>query len=207
MGSPFNPLSMLTNRVSSKTPFDSGLGPIILVIIVSNQVQCLSYLLSTIAIMAVLDSVPGQYIGRWNANVQPSTRNGSSVTASEMSSIAQSHIERPKLNTSCNGCRASRVKCSGGKPCKRCAASSSSLLCTYSISRRRGKRKAVNSPSSDSIASTLAQAPEEVRDTNAGQSQPMYGDNWITGQDTPLADQDIFGNIVSSVMLTSRNLL
>lgn len=82
--------------------------------------------------MPASSNVPTSYSSRWRAN-------GAQTTSP---SSANPHSPAAKYNTSCNACRKARVKCSGGKPCRKCAASAAPESCVYSVSRRRGKRKA-----------------------------------------------------------------
>ncbi|CAH0052089.1 unnamed protein product [Clonostachys solani] len=86
--------------------------------------------------MTAANGVPVNLTSRWNIN----TRRSPSAPAAAKSSVR-------KLNASCNGCRKSRLKCSGGHPCQRCMASPTPCACIYSISQRRGKHKA-NEPAS-----------------------------------------------------------
>lgn len=91
--------------------------------------------------MTTSNGIPSTYTTRWN----PQARQPAVITPSSTSSSGTSDLVHPrKYNTSCNSCRKSRVKCSGGVPCRRCVASSNPTSCVYSISQRRGKRKANN---------------------------------------------------------------
>ena len=55
-----------------------------------------------------------------------------------------------RYNTACDSCRSSRVKCSGGSPCDKCAFSvNSPSSCVYSISKRRGKHRAIKNTASN----------------------------------------------------------
>ncbi|VUC23453.1 unnamed protein product [Clonostachys rosea] len=81
--------------------------------------------------MTSAKGVPANLTSRWNIN----TRRSPSAPTVGNSSVR-------KLNASCNGCRKSRVKCSGGHPCQRCVASPGPCPCIYSVSQRRGKHKA-----------------------------------------------------------------
>ncbi|KAI8721234.1 hypothetical protein NCS52_00570300 [Fusarium sp. LHS14.1] len=94
--------------------------------------------------MTTSNGIPSTYTTRWNPQAhQPAT-----LTPGSTSSSGTSDLVHPrKYNTSCNTCRKSRVKCSGGVPCRRCVASSNPSACVYSISQRRGKRKASGEPS------------------------------------------------------------
>lgn len=95
--------------------------------------------------MTTSNGIPSTYTTRWNPQThQPTT----TLTPSSTSSSGTSNLVHPrKYNTSCNSCRKSRVKCSGGVPCRRCVSSSNASSCVYSISQRRGKRKASGEPS------------------------------------------------------------
>lgn len=92
--------------------------------------------------MTVLSEVPALYRTRWNSSTT-FTFPGPGSFEPKPSNAPDSTPH--KLNTSCVNCRNSRVKCTGGNPCNRCAASSHSLHCEYGVSRRRGKRKASDS--------------------------------------------------------------
>ncbi|KAM6540151.1 hypothetical protein FALCPG4_001889 [Fusarium falciforme] len=96
--------------------------------------------------MTTSNGIPSTYTTRWNPQAhQPATL---TLTPGSTSSSGTSDLVHPrKYNTSCNSCRKSRVKCSGGVPCRRCVASSNASSCVYSISQRRGKRKASSEPS------------------------------------------------------------
>jgi hypothetical protein len=87
--------------------------------------------------MNTINGVPTTYTTRWNTRIHPHQQDSSSRT----------HLR--KYNTSCNTCRKSRVKCSGGVPCHRCATSPKELPCVYSLSQRRGKKKAVSNEAGD----------------------------------------------------------
>ena len=90
------------------------------------------------------NSIPPCYTSRWKTGIaahSPASPKGLGPSHATASSPGR------KLNASCDGCRTSRVKCSGGMPCHRCAASAKSSACTYSISQRRGKHKARGHPS------------------------------------------------------------
>ncbi|EXL61177.1 hypothetical protein FOCG_00376 [Fusarium oxysporum f. sp. radicis-lycopersici 26381] len=84
--------------------------------------------------MTPSNGIPDAYTTRWNTH---STPINSSASRSPSSST-----QTRKYNTSCDGCRKSRVKCSGGVPCRRCATSYISSTCVYSLSQRRGKKRA-----------------------------------------------------------------
>lgn len=96
--------------------------------------------------MPALNEVPASYRGRWDSSACLPTQlpaltflSGAPVSSMESDSMP------PKLNTSCVQCRKSKVKCTGGNPCKRCELSQAPSACTYDASRRRGKRKADDS--------------------------------------------------------------
>ncbi|EEU39720.1 uncharacterized protein NECHADRAFT_79498 [Fusarium vanettenii 77-13-4] len=94
--------------------------------------------------MTTSTGIPSTYTTRWNPQThQPSTLTPGSTTSSDTADL----VHPRKYNTSCNSCRKSRVKCSGGVPCRRCVSSSNASSCVYSISQRRGKRKASGEPS------------------------------------------------------------
>jgi hypothetical protein len=94
--------------------------------------------------MVFSKQVASAYTSRWNANVSTLPRRVDiSAPPSPLGGV------RSKYNSSCNSCRRSRVKCSGGNPCQRCATSKNFSSCAYSISRRRGKRRASDSQASD----------------------------------------------------------
>lgn len=74
---------------------------------------------------------------------------------------------RPCYNSSCDNCKRSRVKCSGGVPCRRCATLPNPSSCVYKVSQRHGRRKAsdINKiPEGNSLATvktpTTAVVPE-----------------------------------------------
>ncbi|KAF4461106.1 hypothetical protein FALBO_12098 [Fusarium albosuccineum] len=92
--------------------------------------------------MTASNAVPSSFTTRWSAHTHQPLQNTALSTSSTSSSTTTGISHLPKYNTSCNSCRKSRVKCSGGVPCQRCATSSNPPLCIYSISQRRGKRKA-----------------------------------------------------------------
>lgn len=93
--------------------------------------------------MTVSAEVPAVYRTRWNSNnAQAVTSPGLGVHDHPSRSGDAPDSTPRKLNASCVNCRKSRVKCTGGSPCDRCAVSSHSLYCEYGVSRRRGKRKA-----------------------------------------------------------------
>ncbi|KAF5009391.1 hypothetical protein FDECE_4382 [Fusarium decemcellulare] len=92
--------------------------------------------------MTASNGVPSSFTTRWSAHIHQPSQNAALSTSSTSSSTTTDIGHPPKYNTSCNSCRKSRVKCSGGVPCQRCAISSNPSLCVYSISQRRGKRKA-----------------------------------------------------------------
>lgn len=94
--------------------------------------------------MTTSNRIPSTYTTRWNPQAhQPSTL----APGSTSSGSTSDRLHPRKYNTSCNSCRKSRVKCSGGVPCRRCVASSNASSCVYSISQRRGKHKASGEPS------------------------------------------------------------
>ena len=84
--------------------------------------------------MTPANVIPATYTTRWNTHSTP------------INSFASRSLltQTRKYNTSCDRCRRSRVKCSGGVPCRRCASSSESP-CVYSLSKRRGKKRAYTS--------------------------------------------------------------
>lgn len=98
-------------------------------------------------------AVPSSYTLQWNASIAPSV-GGSSANAPQRTVPNTSNsIEPPstsrgqgtaraRYNTSCNNCRRSRVRCSGGSPCQRCASLPDAAGCVYRLSQRHGKRKA-----------------------------------------------------------------
>ncbi|KAJ3540263.1 hypothetical protein NM208_g5140 [Fusarium decemcellulare] len=92
--------------------------------------------------MTASSGVPSSFTTRWSAHTHQPLHNTALSTSSTSSSTTTDISHPPKYNTSCNSCRKSRVKCSGGVPCQRCATSSNPSLCVYSVSQRRGKRKA-----------------------------------------------------------------
>ena len=89
-------------------------------------------------VMTASSRVPASYISTWRTGDPPSPRRHTGESRPESSL----RLSRRKLNTSCNACRKSRVKCPGGVPCQRCAASGATSSCVYSFSRRRGKYRA-----------------------------------------------------------------
>lgn len=86
--------------------------------------------------------VPTNYTGRWRVDSPQSAARGPDATGPDLPPVSAAQ----KYNTSCNSCREARVKCSGGIPCQRCAANDDMSMCAYSVSRRRGKRKASDGP-------------------------------------------------------------
>lgn len=76
--------------------------------------------------------IPSSYTTKWNIGThQPPTQ----------TPVYDGSL-RPRYNSSCNNCRKSRVKCSGGTPCERCTKIASASSCVYKICQRHGKRKA-----------------------------------------------------------------
>ncbi|KAF5530410.1 hypothetical protein FNAPI_13570 [Fusarium napiforme] len=84
--------------------------------------------------MTHFNGIPDAYTTRWNTHSTPINSSASRSPSTQTR----------KYNTSCDRCRKSRVKCSGGVPCRRCASSSASP-CVYSVSQRRGKKRACTS--------------------------------------------------------------
>jgi hypothetical protein len=96
-----------------------------------------------------LIKIPASYRVEWDFSVRLLTRLSpyhflTIISSAPVSSMESNSIPL-KLNTSCVQCRKSKVKCTGGSPCKRCQLSLDPSACTYSASRRRGKRKAADS--------------------------------------------------------------
>lgn len=84
--------------------------------------------------MAHFNGIPDTYTTRWNTHSTPINSSASRSLSTQIR----------KYNTSCDRCRKSRVKCSGGVPCRRCASSPGSP-CVYSLSQRRGKKRVCSS--------------------------------------------------------------
>ncbi|KAH8879935.1 hypothetical protein GQ53DRAFT_833747 [Thozetella sp. PMI_491] len=112
--------------------------------------------------MVSSSEVPSSYTLRWNARAGRANRRSSSTES------ASGQALRPKYCASCNRCRQSRVKCSGGTPCSRCARLPDPSSCVYSISQRRGKHKA---PPRD-VDDALYRAKQ-----SSGSSSPSMVDN------------------------------
>ncbi|KAI0007344.1 hypothetical protein F4779DRAFT_592461 [Xylariaceae sp. FL0662B] len=85
--------------------------------------------------------IPSGYTVQWNAGTRQTPTRPPSVHGPTVGSSDSNGSQR-KYCSSCNSCKKSRVKCSGGSPCQRCAGSSDPSACVYSVSQRRGKRKA-----------------------------------------------------------------
>ncbi|KAI1112059.1 hypothetical protein F5Y14DRAFT_281003 [Nemania sp. NC0429] len=81
--------------------------------------------------------VPSSYTAQWRLEDRRSS-------LQQADSFPDRGTPRQTYNTSCTNCRRVRVKCSGGKPCKRCEKNflDPSSSCLYDVSRRHGKRKA-----------------------------------------------------------------
>ncbi|KAH6683020.1 hypothetical protein B0J14DRAFT_574891 [Halenospora varia] len=86
--------------------------------------------------MASSSRIPDEYLNTWGAinNYTPNAFQGTSISRDANSRPVK------KLNSACDLCRQSRVKCSGGFSCRRCE--DNNLKCKYSISRRCGRVKA-----------------------------------------------------------------
>lgn len=122
--------------------------------------------------MPVLNEVPASYRGRWDSSAYLPTQSpaliflsGAPVPSMESESVP------PKLNTSCVQCRKSKVKCTGGNPCKRCELSQTPSTCIYDASRRRGKRKAGDSNAGWHVQQTGASSRNVLFDNLAGPLQ------------------------------------
>lgn len=119
-------------------------------------------------------AVPSSYTARWNVGVRQPALEPSDVAAS-VSSGSGSDTTNRKYCSSCNACRKSRVKCSGGQPCQRCAACFTPSTCVYSLSQRRGKRKA-----SDGVLSEGSAQQDVLNPFNNSASYFMgMPDGWI----------------------------
>ena len=144
--------------------------------------------------------VPAGYTTRWNAIICEPASDEPVIAPSSGSSLASDSTRR-KYNTSCNTCRISRVKCSGGFPCQRCSASSNPSSCAYSVSRRRGKRKASDGPT---LPDTRSQ-----NDTPAQPDQPsihfsfgsMMSNDWIGSHGLPWSGSDKQANSVGALFI------
>ncbi|KAI0130138.1 hypothetical protein BJ170DRAFT_302603 [Xylariales sp. AK1849] len=90
--------------------------------------------------MASSGEIPSSYTLQWDAGIRPT-------------SDAQGVLNTTRLRyrSSCNNCRKSRVKCSGGTPCRRCATSPNASQCIYSISQRHGKHKASSDQNPEAV--------------------------------------------------------
>ncbi|KAK3311725.1 uncharacterized protein B0T15DRAFT_424431 [Chaetomium strumarium] len=97
--------------------------------------------------MPASSGVPPAYTSRWKVNSLQTSGRSRHADISNRTVTPQPAI--CKYNTSCNACRKARVKCSRGNPCRRCATAAEPESCVYSISRRRGKRKASDGPQAD----------------------------------------------------------
>ncbi|KAI5920514.1 hypothetical protein F4810DRAFT_682268 [Camillea tinctor] len=141
--------------------------------------------------------IPSSYVGQWNAGTRQ-TRVRSPADSGATVGSSGANGSRRKYCSSCNPCKKSRVKCSGGSPCQRCACSSDSSACVYSLSQRRGKRKAsihefdgvpqqsasyqtLNQPDSRSPSSTRSSIPDNISD---------FGDIVSFATTQPLNPQD-----------------
>jgi hypothetical protein len=95
--------------------------------------------------------------------------------------VSSTDFSKRKYNTSCNLCRRARVKCSGGFPCQRCATSANPSSCAYSISRRRGKRKASEPTANDTGGHVdMTTGPAGLDETHS--FDPISLDQWIGAQ-------------------------
>ncbi|KAF4631387.1 hypothetical protein G7Y89_g6745 [Cudoniella acicularis] len=98
--------------------------------------------------MVSSSQVPDEFLVSWDPLRQSALRNRRISTdfrnSNETSDSNSSSIKKPeskRLNSACDMCRHSRVKCSGENPsCQRCT--SNHLSCNYSVSRRSGRVKA-----------------------------------------------------------------
>lgn len=140
--------------------------------------------------MPVLNEVPTSYRGRWKSSAHLPTQSpaltvlgGAPVTHMEPDSIPL------KLNSSCVQCRKSKVKCTGGNPCKRCELSQTPSACTYNASRRRGKRKADDSNIEWRVQQTGDSSQDILFDREINLTEPLQlglvgkdgesGNSWI----------------------------
>ena len=140
--------------------------------------------------MPISSEVPTSYMSRWNASAPQPT-----PISSRDDNLSPSGSATFKYNTSCSKCRESRVKCSGGTPCQRCAASDNPSLCAYSVSRRRGKRKASDGPS-ELAAQVEAPVQPDVLDITA--LDPFVLHEWDVPDGIAWPDSDTAANSVSA---------
>ena len=111
----------------------------------------------------VSSQIPKECIVNW----KPLQR--SSSHAETMSPISSSgsipHHFTKRLRTACDLCRHSRIKCSGGSTCQRCA--SNGLKCNYGVSMRHGRTKAAARPTSSFSSRTRSEStiPKEEKTT------------------------------------------
>ncbi|EHK51067.1 hypothetical protein TRIATDRAFT_178083, partial [Trichoderma atroviride IMI 206040] len=118
--------------------------------------------------------VPASYRGRWDSSAclptqspAPTFLSGAPVSIMESDSIP------PKLNSSCVQCRKSKVKCTGGNPCRRCESSLDPSACTYNASRRRGKRKADDSNIEWHVQQAGVSSQNILRDGGINLTEPL----------------------------------
>lgn len=192
--------------------------------------QPTSYSTRPQGIMVNSNAVPSSYTLQWNASVATSA-SGSSANAPQGALPNTSDSNEPpstsrgqgtaraRYNTSCNNCRRSRVRCSGGSPCQRCASLHDASGCVYRLSQRHGKRKASINYDMDSD-SPSPQLPASVPDTPrtsisssappGGHMQVDFGDIGQLGSFNPLSipSSEIFsdGPIYPSMVCTESLL-
>lgn len=101
------------------------------------------------------NQTPGSYTLQWKTEISPPLN--AAASGQSLSSESQDLVKsRLRYCSACNNCKRSRVKCSGGNPCRRCADSSHPSQCIYRTSQRQGRRKANNEKTKGSSKSTFA---------------------------------------------------
>jgi hypothetical protein len=104
--------------------------------------------------MVSSSQVPNERLVNWNPlRESPAHGEAMSPISSDGSTLSNSRPHTSKsLRTACDLCRQSRIKCSGGSTCQRCA--SNGLKCNYGVSLRNGRLKATAGSISSSSSGT-----------------------------------------------------
>ncbi|KAI1384846.1 uncharacterized protein F4822DRAFT_374721 [Hypoxylon trugodes] len=118
--------------------------------------------------------IPSHYTAQWKAG--PITRTSSDNRI--ITRPQRSDNNQLRYCSSCNKCRKSRVRCTGGSPCQRCAESLDPSLCVYSVSQRHGRRKA-SARGLEGFAQHVN--PQQVLQSSASSSDPSLQDGQSDG--------------------------
>lgn len=123
--------------------------------------------------MVTSREVPNAFTCHWKVDASQSSSPNSIAANSPDFGIPRPKVSRQKYRTSCDTCRRSRVKCSGGNPCQRCDSLSQSSCCKYGMSQRQGKRKAAASlPTTPEVQQSIVSS-EHVQFGSVFQSTHM----------------------------------